>query len=124
MPDQVHFGGARDGDDVLDLRDELGAEIYFGARAQAEFDFQPLKDGDEINLGQVRLVVLETPGHTPEGISMLLYDDVTDAEHPHAVFTGDTMFLGDVGRPDLLASIGVTANQLAEMLYDSLHFQL
>jgi glyoxylase-like metal-dependent hydrolase (beta-lactamase superfamily II)/rhodanese-related sulfurtransferase len=105
----------------IELRDKLGAQIYFGARAEAEFEFQPLREGDSIKLGSVRLVVMETPGHTPEGISLVLYDDATDADMPKAVFTGDTLFLGDVGRPDLLASIGVTAEELAEMLYDSLH---
>jgi glyoxylase-like metal-dependent hydrolase (beta-lactamase superfamily II)/rhodanese-related sulfurtransferase len=105
----------------IELRDKLGAQIYFGSRAKAEFEFQPLRDGDSINLGSVRLLAMETPGHTPEGISLVLYNDTTDAENPTAVFTGDTLFLGDVGRPDLLASIGVTATELAEMLYDSLH---
>jgi glyoxylase-like metal-dependent hydrolase (beta-lactamase superfamily II) len=105
----------------IELRDKLGAQIYFGAKAEAEFEFQPLRDGDSVNLGSVRLAVMETPGHTPEGISLVLYDDRSDADKPKAVFTGDTLFLGDVGRPDLLASIGVTADELAEMLYDSLH---
>ncbi|MEO2024106.1 MAG: MBL fold metallo-hydrolase [Pirellulaceae bacterium] len=108
----------------IELRDKLGARIYFGARAQADFDFQPLKDGDVIELGNVRLVTLETPGHTPEGISLLAFDDAHDSDAPHAVFTGDTLFLGDVGRPDLLASIGVTADELANMLYDSIHHKL
>ncbi len=63
--------------------------------------------------------VLETPGHTPEGISLLVYDLRKSSENPHAVLTGDTLFIGDVGRPDLLASIGVTADELADMLYDS-----
>ena len=77
-----------------------------------------------LSLGQVRLVALETPGHTPEGISILVFDEAPDKERPYAVFTGDTLFLGDVGRPDLLASIGVTADELAQMLYDSLHDKL
>lgn len=108
----------------IELRDKVGAKIYFGARAQAEFDFNPLHEGDVISLGAVRLVALETPGHTPEGLSILVYDDKTNPNVPYAVFTGDTLFLGDVGRPDLLASIGVTADELAEMLYDSLHNKL
>ncbi len=108
----------------IELRDKLGARIYLGSQAKAEFDFQPLRDGDALDLGEVRLVALETPGHTPEGISMLVFDDRADSEKPYAVLTGDTLFLGDVGRPDLLASIGVTANELAEMLYDSLHNKL
>ncbi len=108
----------------IELRDKLGARIYFGSRAKAEFDFQPLHDGDAIRLGEVRLAAMETPGHTPEGITVLAYDDASDTSHPQAAFTGDTLFIGDVGRPDLLASIGVTAEELAEMLYDSLHHKL
>ena len=68
----------------------------------------------------MRLQILETPGHTPEGISILVYDLAHQAAGPYAVLTGDTLFVGDVGRPDLLASIGVTADELADMLYDSL----
>lgn len=108
----------------LELRDRAGATIYLGARAQAEYAFTPLKDGDVLEFGNVRLQVLETPGHTPEGISILVYDLQKDARQPHAVLTGDTLFIGDVGRPDLLASIGVTADELASMLYDSLHQKL
>jgi rhodanese-related sulfurtransferase/glyoxylase-like metal-dependent hydrolase (beta-lactamase superfamily II) len=105
----------------IELRNRAGARIVMGARAQAEFDFQAMHDGDQIELGDVRLVVLETPGHTPEGISLLVFDRNTSDTDPHAVLTGDTLFIGDVGRPDLLASIGVTADELAEMLYHSLH---
>jgi rhodanese-related sulfurtransferase len=72
-------------------------------------------------MGDVRVQVLETPGHTPEGISLLVFDRTHSDTVPHAVLTGDTLFIGDVGRPDLLASIGVTADELAEMLYHSLH---
>ena len=108
----------------IEMRDQLGAKIYLGARAQAEFDFTPVKEGDVIEFGQVRLSILETPGHTPEGISILVFDLETDSESPVSVLTGDTLFIGDVGRPDLLASIGVTADELAEMLYDSLHQKL
>jgi glyoxylase-like metal-dependent hydrolase (beta-lactamase superfamily II)/rhodanese-related sulfurtransferase len=108
----------------IELRDQVGARIYLGATAQAEFDFQPLGDGDSIEFGDVRLEGLETPGHTPEGLTILAFDKSKDDQHPHAAFTGDTLFIGDVGRPDLLASIGVTASELAEMLYDSLHKKL
>ena len=94
------------------------------ARAQAEFEFQALHDGEVLNFGAVRIEVLETPGHTPEGISLVVYDLAVDAERPHAVLTGDTLFLGDVGRPDLMALAGFTAEQLAGMLYDSLHDKL
>jgi glyoxylase-like metal-dependent hydrolase (beta-lactamase superfamily II)/rhodanese-related sulfurtransferase len=104
----------------IELRDRAGATIYLGNRAEAEFDFVKLKDGNRIQMGDVRLEILETPGHTPEGISILVYDLAKNPSRPHAVLTGDTLFIGDVGRPDLLASIGVTADELADMLYDSL----
>lgn len=104
----------------IELRDKLGAHIYLGASAQAEYDFTPVKEGDVVEFGDVRLTILETPGHTPEGISILAYDLKVSESLPHAVLTGDTLFIGDVGRPDLLASIGVTADELAEMLYHSI----
>lgn len=104
----------------IELRKKTGAKIYLGARAEAEYEFVPLKEGDVVEFGHVRLSVLETPGHTPESISILLYDLERDQDKPFAVFTGDTLFVGDVGRPDLLASIGVTADELANMLYGSL----
>lgn len=104
----------------IELRDKTGAHIYLGAAAEAEYDFNPVKDGDVIEFGDVRLKVMETPGHTPEGISLLVYD-VAKSVEPHAVLTGDALFIGDVGRPDLLASIGVTADELADMLYDSVN---
>ncbi|MCA9091077.1 MAG: MBL fold metallo-hydrolase [Planctomycetaceae bacterium] len=105
----------------IELRDQLGATIYLGARAEAEYDFVPLKEGDRVEFGSVRLETLETPGHTPEGISLLVYDLEKSESEPHAVLTGDTLFIGDVGRPDLLASIGVTAVELSEMLYHSIN---
>lgn len=108
----------------IELRDKTGAKIYLGDKAQAEYDFTPVKDGDVIEFGQVRFSVLETPGHTPEGISILIYDLDKSDRNPHAVLTGDTLFIGDVGRPDLLASIGVTADELADMLFDSLRNKL
>ncbi len=108
----------------IELRDRVGASIYLGAAAQAEYDFTPVRDGDVLEVGRIRFEVIETPGHTPEGISILVYDLEQSDRTPHAVLTGDTLFIGDVGRPDLLASVGVTAEQLAEMLYDSLHHKL
>ena len=90
----------------LELRDRAGARIHLGARAQADYDFSPLRDGDVLEFGQVRLRVLETPGHTPEAISLLLYDLAVSDRAPQAVLTGDTLFIGDVGRPDLMASVG------------------
>jgi rhodanese-related sulfurtransferase len=74
-----------------------------------------------VEFGQVRLSVLETPGHTPEGITLLVYDLAKSETQPHAALTGDTLFIGDVGRPDLLASVGVTSDELADMLYGSIH---
>jgi glyoxylase-like metal-dependent hydrolase (beta-lactamase superfamily II)/rhodanese-related sulfurtransferase len=104
----------------IELRDKAGATIHLGRRAEAEFACVKMKDGDVIEFGDVRLEILETPGHTPEGISILVYDLAKSTTEPLAVLTGDTLFIGDVGRPDLLASIGVTADELADMLYDSI----
>jgi glyoxylase-like metal-dependent hydrolase (beta-lactamase superfamily II)/rhodanese-related sulfurtransferase len=108
----------------IELRDRVGARIHLGARAQADYDFSPLRDGDTLELGRVRLQVLETPGHTPEAISLLLYDLAVSDREPHAVLTGDTLFIGDVGRPDLMASVGLSAQELAGLLYDSIHQKL
>jgi len=108
----------------IELRDKTGAAIYLGRRGETEYPVTHAKDGDRIEFGDVRLQILETPGHTPEGISILVYDLSKNADQPYAVMTGDTLFIGDVGRPDLLASIGVTADQLADMLYDSLRQKL
>jgi glyoxylase-like metal-dependent hydrolase (beta-lactamase superfamily II) len=104
----------------IELRDRVGAEIVMGAKANAEFEHRGLADGDTIEFGDVRLQALETPGHTPEGLTILAFDLSKDVEKPYAAFTGDTLFIGDVGRPDLLASVGVTAEELASMLYESL----
>lgn len=103
----------------IELRDRVGAEIVLGSKAEAEFDHRKLGDGESIEFGDVRLEGMETPGHTPEGLTILAFDKAQDDSAPVAAFTGDTLFIGDVGRPDLLASIGVTADELAEMLYGS-----
>lgn len=108
----------------IELRDRAGAKIYLSARAKAEYEFTPVRDGEVLDFGKVRLKILETPGHTPEGISIVIYDLGKDPNTPYAVLTGDTLFVGDVGRPDLLASLGVAAEELATMLYDSLHNKL
>jgi len=108
----------------LELRDRVGATIHLGARASAEYQFIPMANGDEVRLGRVRLSVLETPGHSPESISILVFDPEQSEERPHAVLTGDTLFIGDVGRPDLRAALGWSADQLASMLYDSLRDKL
>lgn len=108
----------------LELRDRAGATIYLGAKAQAEYRFTPLSDGGVVELGRVRLKALETPGHTPESISLLVYDlGKSDAE-PYAVLTGDTLFIGDVGRPDLRAALGWSAADLGGLLFDSLQTKL
>jgi glyoxylase-like metal-dependent hydrolase (beta-lactamase superfamily II) len=96
----------------IELRDKAGATIHLGRRAEAEFACVHMNDGDTVEFGDVKLEIMETPGHTPEGISILVYDLAKSAKEPLAVLTGDTLFIGDVGRPDLLASIGVTADEL------------
>jgi len=108
----------------LELRDRAGATIYLGAEAKARYAFTPLRDGETVEFGRVRLKILETPGHTPESISILVYDLDAGASRPHAVLTGDTLFIGDVGRPDLRAALGWSAAQLGGMLFDSLHGKL
>src|SRR5271154_6507456 len=108
----------------LELRDRAGATIYLGAAAKAAYTFTPFRDGDILEFGRVRLTALETPGHTPESISIVVYDlNVSDTQ-PHAVLTGDTLFIGDVGRPDLRAALGWSATELGSMLFDSLHTKL
>jgi glyoxylase-like metal-dependent hydrolase (beta-lactamase superfamily II)/rhodanese-related sulfurtransferase len=105
----------------LELRDRVSASIYLGAQAKAEYEFTPLNDGNIIEFGKVRLKILETPGHSPESISILVYDLTKDINDPYAILTGDTLFIGDVGRPDLRASLGWSAAELGSMLYDSIH---
>src|SRR6185295_15041652 len=78
----------------LELRDRTGATIYLGAAAKAEYAFTPLKDGESVEFGSVRLQALETPGHTPESISILVFDLTKSATEPHGVLTGDTLFVG------------------------------
>src|SRR5207245_1004866 len=108
----------------LELRDRCGAAILLGSHAQAQYDFVPMKDGNALEFRGLRLQVLETPGHTIESISILVFDLQKDRVKPHAVLTGDTLFIGDVGRPDLRASLGWTAKDLGSHLYDSLHNKL
>jgi hydroxyacylglutathione hydrolase len=108
----------------LELRDRVGARIYLGAAAKATYAFTPLHDGDVLEFGRVRLKILETPGHTPESISIVVYDLDRSDTQPHAVLTGDTLFVGDVGRPDLRAALGWSATDLGGMLFDSLHTKL
>jgi hydroxyacylglutathione hydrolase len=106
-----------------ELAERTGARIVFGRKAGAGFDHAPVKDGDELRIGKVNLRVLETPGHSPESISILVIDTEV-SNRPQKVLTGDTLFIGDVGRPDLVNSKGFTAERMAGMLYDSLHDKL
>ena len=108
----------------LELRDRVGAQIYLGAAAKAEYAFVPLCDGDIVDLGRVRLQVLETPGHTPESISLVVYDPDHSETEARGVLTGDTLFVGDVGRPDLRVALGWSANDLGGMLYESIRNKL
>jgi hydroxyacylglutathione hydrolase len=108
----------------LELRDRVGATIYLGATAQAGYAFTPLRDGTAVEFGRVRLKTLETPGHTPESISILVYDLNRSTSEPYAVLTGDTLFVGDVGRPDLRVALGWSATDLGGLLFDSLQSKL
>ena len=103
----------------LELATATGAWIGYGRRAQAEYPVRHLADGERISLGDVTLQIMETPGHTPESISVLVFEHAGDAV-PYGVLTGDALFIGDVGRPDLLASIGHTADELGRMLHTSI----
>ncbi|MGI8742024.1 MAG: MBL fold metallo-hydrolase [Bryobacteraceae bacterium] len=104
-----------------ELAARTGASIYLGAKAGAKFAHVPVQDGDQLAFGGCRLDFLETPGHTIEGVSVVV-TDLAKSPEPFAVLTGDTLFIGDVGRPDLGGEL--TPRQLAGMLYDSLHGKL
>ena len=103
-----------------ELAARTGAEIVFGEQANAEFPHRAVRDGGEIKLGKVVLRFIETPGHTPEGICVLVVDTEVSNE-PQKILTGDTLFIGDVGRPDLAGGKGYTPQMMAEMMYESLH---
>ncbi len=113
----------------LELARETGATIVYGAAAagRTEFAIEALGDGAVLHLGDpaegVSLTLLETPGHTPESICVVVRERAAD-DAPYGVLTGDTLFIGDVGRPDLLAAVGFTADDLARQLYHSLHHKL
>src|ERR1017187_3938528 len=104
-----------------ELAARTGAKIYIGAQAGAIFPHVPVRDGFELRFGKASIRVLETPGHTPESICMVVTDQERSSS-PWAVLTGDTLFIGDVGRPDL--SPRHTPAELAGLLYDSLHNKL
>ena len=107
----------------LELADATHATISFGPGAEAEFPIENLSDRQRLSLGEVELEIRHTPGHTPESISIVVWRN-SDDDAPWAVLTGDAMFIGDVGRPDLLTSIGWTAEDLARKLFRSLQDQL
>jgi glyoxylase-like metal-dependent hydrolase (beta-lactamase superfamily II)/rhodanese-related sulfurtransferase len=109
----------------LELAARTGAVISYGEEADVEFPIEPLADGQRLSLGEVTLEILATPGHTPESICIVIYEHDAD-EVPYGVLTGDTLFVGDVGRPDLLASAGagLSAEALARRLYRSLYDKL
>ena len=106
-----------------ELAARTGAEIVFGREAGATFPHRALRDGDELGLGRVKLRVMETPGHTPESICVLV-TDTEASDQPQKVLTGDTLFIGDVGRPDLAGARGYTPQMMAGMMYESLHEKL
>ncbi|MGO9157885.1 MBL fold metallo-hydrolase [Mycobacterium sp.] len=107
----------------LELAAATGAKICYGESADVEFPIEPLRDGERISLGKVTLEILATPGHTPESICIVVYEHADD-DIPYGVLTGDTLFVGDVGRPDLCAAAGLSADVLARTLYGSLQDKL
>ncbi|AQA03899.1 MBL fold metallo-hydrolase [Mycobacterium sp. MS1601] len=107
----------------LELAKATGAKIVYSSVAETEFESMGVADGERYSLGEVTLEFLHTPGHTPESLSIVVYEHPGDTV-PYGVLTGDALFIGDVGRPDLLASIGFTREELADKLYDSLHNKL
>lgn len=107
----------------LELAQQTGAWIGYGAKAETDFAVRHFADGERLSLGDVTLEIMHTPGHTPESISVLVYEHADD-EIAYAVLTGDALFIGDVGRPDLLASIGFTSEELGSMLYDTVQRKL
>src|SRR5262249_51091667 len=109
----------------LELADQTGAVISYGTGADVAFPIEPLHDGQRLSLGAVTLESLAAPGHTPESICVVVWEHPDDGA-PYGVLTGDTLFVGDVGRPDLLASAGadLSAEALARCLYQSLRDKL
>jgi hydroxyacylglutathione hydrolase len=104
----------------LELAAATGAWIGYGRAAEAEYEIRNFSHGEKILLGDVELEILETPGHTWESISILIREHAND-QIPHAVLTGDALFIGDVGRPDLAASVGASPVALAHALYGTIH---
>ncbi len=108
----------------VELAEKTGAEIVYGQKADTHFTTHKVKDGDELTVGKIKLRFFETPGHTPESIVVVAEEISEEAADEDVrvpkIFTGDTLFIGDVGRPDLVGSKGFTAGQMAGMLYDSI----
>jgi hydroxyacylglutathione hydrolase len=107
----------------LELAQATGATVIYGAGADVRFTHHSVADFERIALGQVVLEFRATPGHTPESISVVVWDGI-DSGAPYGVLTGDTLFIGDVGRPDLSSSPGQSAAQMARRLHSSLHAKL
>jgi glyoxylase-like metal-dependent hydrolase (beta-lactamase superfamily II)/rhodanese-related sulfurtransferase len=106
-----------------ELAARTGAQIVFGAKAEAEFPHLAVKEGDEIRVGRVVLRTLETPGHTPESVCWLVVDEEVGPD-PIKILTGDTLFVGDVGRPDLAGARGYTPQMMAALMFDTIHGKL
>ena len=107
----------------LELAKATGATICYGSAAKPQFPAHLLEDGERIVLGDVVIETRHTPGHTPESVSYVVFEHADDAT-PYGVLTGDTLFIGDVGRPDLLVSVGKTADELGHMLFASIQNKL
>ncbi|HKO63088.1 MAG TPA: MBL fold metallo-hydrolase, partial [Pyrinomonadaceae bacterium] len=106
-----------------ELAQRTGAEIVFSKHAGASFRHRAVADGDEIEIGNLRLQFMETPGHTPESMCVLV-TDMRHQDQPSKILTGDTLFVGDVGRPDLAGGKGYTPQMMAAMMYDTIHEKL
>ncbi|MCA1604687.1 MAG: MBL fold metallo-hydrolase, partial [Acidobacteria bacterium] len=106
-----------------ELADRTGAEIVFSKHAGAAFPHRAVGEGDEISIGNAKLRFMETPGHTPESMCILVTDTEL-SEQPQKILTGDTLFIGDVGRPDLAGGKGYTPQMMAGMMYDTIHEKL
>lgn len=107
----------------LEMQQATGAKIVYSSKAKPQFPALLVEDGERLSLGSVVLEFRHTPGHTPESMSIVVFENDGDTV-PYGVLTGDTMFIGDVGRPDLLVSVGKTSHELGQMLYESLNTKL
>ena len=107
----------------LEIAKATGAKIGYGSIASPKFETKLFADGERYSLGDVTLEIRHTPGHTPESISVVVYEHASDT-NPYGVLTGDTLFIGDVGRPDLLVSIGKTSHEMGHLLFASLRDKL